>query len=75
MMTTLGPMLCLALARNISGQASRSELDRLSDPVKKLASHYPQAKQWLETAITDPSLSESSLKLETKLMLVKKVIR
>ncbi|KAF4587558.1 Armadillo-type fold protein [Ophiocordyceps camponoti-floridani] len=33
-MQTLGPMLAQSLARNIGGNASRSELDKLSEPLK-----------------------------------------
>ncbi|KAF4504396.1 hypothetical protein G6O67_008335 [Ophiocordyceps sinensis] len=37
-MEALGPLLTQSLARNIGGNASRSELDKLSEPVKKLVS-------------------------------------
>jgi hypothetical protein len=75
MMRTLGPMLSQALARNIGGQASRSELAKLSEPVKKLVSCYPQSKNWLETAFEDPEASGPNVTREDRSLFVKKLIR
>ncbi|KAH8170791.1 hypothetical protein LIA77_09572 [Sarocladium implicatum] len=74
MMRTLGPMLSQALARNIGGQASRSELAKLSEPVKKLVSCYPQSKNWLETAFEDPEASGPNVTREDRSLFVKKLI-
>lgn len=52
-MTTLGPLFCRALVRNIGGHASRSELDKLADPLKRLVTQQPGAQGWLQAALMD----------------------
>ncbi|KAK0738570.1 armadillo-type protein [Schizothecium vesticola] len=52
-MTTLGPLFCRALVRNIGGHASRSELDKLADPLKRLVTQQPGAQAWLQRALLD----------------------
>lgn len=73
-MDTLGPMLSQSLMRNIGGNASRSELDRLSEPLKKLAGRYPLAKHWLQYAVDDYSFPSSKVNAEQKTLFVKKII-
>jgi hypothetical protein len=51
----LGPMLAEALIYNIGGQAARSELDKLSDPLKKLVTRQVRSKSWLEAALSGNS--------------------
>jgi hypothetical protein len=75
MMQTLGPMLCQALAKNINGHASRSELGKLSEPVKKLVTCYPQSKGWLDTAFARPESTGASISAEERSLFVKKIIR
>jgi hypothetical protein len=74
-MNTLGPLLGQSLARNIGGNASRSELDKLSEPIKRLVSHYPSAKDWLGAGLEDPSFPSSKVTSEEKALFVKKLIR
>jgi hypothetical protein len=71
----LGPLLTRSLAQNIGGNASRSELDKLSDPLKKLVVQHPRVKQWLEAALLDPSFPSTKVTAEDKSMFVKKVIK
>ncbi|KAH7308240.1 armadillo-type protein [Stachybotrys elegans] len=73
-MDMLGPMLCQSLARNIGGNASRSELDKLSEPLKKLVNRYPKAKDWLHLGLTDPSFPSQKVSLDQKTFFIKKVI-
>lgn len=74
-MDTLGPALAVCLARNLGGGASRSELDKLSEPLKKLVSRYPKAKQWLEAGLSDPSFPSTRVSDQEKSIFVKKLIR
>jgi len=74
-MVTLGPLLAQSLARNFGGNASRSELDKLSEPLKKLVSRHAGAKDWLQTALNDGSFPSSKVSAEQKSAFVKKVIR
>lgn len=74
-MEMLGPLLSQSLARNIGGAASRSELDKLSEPLKKLVNRYPKAKEWLEGGLSHPTFPSSKVTPEDKSMFVKKLIR
>lgn len=74
-MNTLGPLLCQCLARNIGGNASRSELDKLSEPLKRLINRHMKAKEWLEAALNHPSFPSTKVSQTEKAMFVKKVAR
>jgi hypothetical protein len=52
-MSHLGPLLAQSLIRNIGGHAARRELDKLSEPLKKLVVLRPEAGGWLERALLD----------------------
>ncbi|XMA12621.1 hypothetical protein WAI453_005412 [Rhynchosporium graminicola] len=68
----LGPHLAQALIYNISGQAARSELEKLSDPIKKLVVRQMHAKAWFEAALFDASFpSEKVTTGEKKVFLAK----
>ena len=73
--STLGPYLGQSLTNNIGGFASRSELDKLSEPLKKLVSRYPSAKSWLEAGLNDPTFPSSKVTAEDKSMFLKKILR
>ncbi|KID69796.1 importin 13, partial [Metarhizium hybridum] len=73
-MGTLGPLLARSLARNIGGRASRSELDRLSEPIKRLVNCYPLAKEWLQSGLGHTSFPSSKVTEEQKALFVKKVV-
>lgn len=74
-MNTLGPLLGKTIARNIGGNASRSELDKLSEPIKKLVSYYPSAKDWLGSGLNDSTFPSSKVTLDQKSLFVKQLIR
>ncbi|KAK2612940.1 member of the karyopherin-beta [Conoideocrella luteorostrata] len=74
-MEMLGPLLAQSLARNIGGRASRSELDRLSEPIKKLINRYPMAKMWLQAGLNHTSFPSDKVTSEQKSLFVKKLIR
>lgn len=60
---------------NIGGNASRSELDKLSDPLKKLVVQHHRAQQWLESALCDPSFPSTQVSQGDKSMFLKKIIK
>ncbi|ETS75674.1 hypothetical protein PFICI_12618 [Pestalotiopsis fici W106-1] len=70
----LGPILAHTLIQNIGGKAARSELDKLSDPLKKLVVQHAHAKQWLETALNDASFPSDKVSHDEKALFLKKVI-
>ncbi|KAM5353749.1 hypothetical protein ACJ41O_000399 [Fusarium nematophilum] len=73
-MQMLGPLLSQSLARNIGGNASRSELDKLSEPLKKLVVRYPMAKNWLESGLAHESFPSTRVSAEDKALFLKKII-
>ncbi|KAI1781451.1 ARM repeat-containing protein [Hypoxylon cercidicola] len=73
-MTYLGPQLSRSLIQNIGGRASRSELDKLSDPLKKLVTQHVNARQWLEAALQDPAFPSDKVLPEDKILFLKKII-
>ncbi|KAI0013939.1 armadillo-type protein [Xylariaceae sp. FL0662B] len=73
-MSHLGPQLSQSLVQNIGGKASRSELDKLSDPLKKLVVQHVQARQWLEAALNDPSFPSDKVSTDDKALFLKKII-
>ena len=59
-MQNYGLGLTRALMQGIGGEAARSELDTLSDPLKKMIHKQLRAKQWLTDAlICDDSKSQA----------------
>ena len=71
----LGPAVSRCLMKGIGGDASRSELDKLSDPLKKLVTSHVAAPSWLEAALLDPLFPGTRLSLEEKTRFLKKIIR
>ncbi|KAK1979492.1 armadillo-type protein [Colletotrichum cereale] len=72
--TQLGPLLARSIVRNIGGNASRSELDRLSEPLKKMVNHHAKARIWLEQALYDPSFPGQQLSSDEKALFLRKII-
>ncbi len=73
-MNHLGPLFAQTLVQNIGGNASRSELDRLSDPLKKLVVSQASAQAWLEGALFHESFPSTQVTPEEKMMFLKKII-
>lgn len=74
-MAEMGPSVTLSLIRNVGGNSSRSELDKLTDPLKKLASSHPSAQSWIQTALFHPSFPSKNVSDKEKTMFLRKVIR
>ncbi|KAK2000503.1 hypothetical protein LX36DRAFT_654334 [Colletotrichum falcatum] len=72
--TQLGPLLAQSIIRNIGGNASRSELDRLSEPLKKMVNHHAKARIWLEQALYDSSFTGQQLSGDEKALFLRKII-
>jgi hypothetical protein len=70
----IGPLLALSLARSIGGNASRSELDKLSEPLKKLIARQPMSRVWLEAAMADESFPSPNVSAADKALFLKKII-
>ncbi|KAI9706826.1 MAG: hypothetical protein M1820_004797 [Bogoriella megaspora] len=55
-----GPALVAAIVHQITGQASRSDLDFIYDPIKKIIMAGPGAKVWFEQALADNSVVDEN---------------
>ncbi|KAI0874727.1 armadillo-type protein [Hypoxylon argillaceum] len=73
-MSHFGPQLSQSLIQNIGGRASRSDLDKLSDPLKKLVVQHAHASKWLEAALNDPSFPSDKVSTEDKSLFLKRVV-
>ncbi|PQE11948.1 hypothetical protein CJF31_00000059 [Rutstroemia sp. NJR-2017a BVV2] len=70
----LGPLLAQALIYNIGGAAARSELDKLSDPLKKLVVSQVRAKSWLEAALREGNFPSDQVDDKEKMVFLTKII-
>jgi len=70
----LGPFLAQALVYNVSGNAARSELDKITDPLKKLIVWQVRAKTWLETALFESNGQESKVGESERRIFLQKII-
>ncbi|CAD6563862.1 MAG: hypothetical protein ASARMPREDX12_000112 [Alectoria sarmentosa] len=70
-----GPQLCHILVRNIGGEAARSELDVLAEPLKKLVFAQPQAKVWLSNALSSEDFPSQKVGSTEKRVWLQKILR
>lgn len=74
MLHQLGPLLAQALVYNVGGMAARSELDKISDPLKKLVLQV-RSKSWLDVALRSDSFPSDKVTEKEKNAFLQKVIR
>jgi hypothetical protein len=75
LVTSTGPALTRSIIFNIGGNASRSELDKITEPLKKLIANQARAKAWIEQALADASFPGMRISTQDKSMFVKRIIR
>lgn len=74
-MAHLGPHLARSLVHNIGGNAARSELDKVCEPLKKLVALRPEAHAWLERALLDETFPGAArVSVEERGVFLRKVI-
>ncbi len=73
-MLQLGPVISHSLVHNFGGNAARSQLDKLSDPLKRLVVQHVNTRHWLEAALNDPSFPGEKATPADKSTFLKKVI-
>ncbi|KAL8710953.1 MAG: hypothetical protein Q9220_004552 [cf. Caloplaca sp. 1 TL-2023] len=56
-----GPQATAAIVNNIAGEAARSELERLAEPLRKMVFAQPKAKQWLSSALFSNAFPSSKV--------------
>lgn len=74
-MMEYGPLLSQALMRNIGGEAARSELDVIAEPLKKMIFKHPNAKAWLNEALFSDAFPSQSVGPEEKRIWLQKVMK
>jgi hypothetical protein len=71
----LGPLLAKALVYNIGGNAARSELDRLSEPLKKLVVRQVRSQSWLEAALLGDDFPSDKVTTAERRAFLSRIIR
>ncbi len=74
-MDHFGPALAHALIRNIGGAGSRSELDFIAEPVKRMITRQTQAKIWMENALMGPDFPSSKVSDAEKKRFLQQIVR
>lgn len=70
-----GPLVCQVLVHNIAGEASRSELDVLAEPLKKIVFSQQSAKAWLSDALNGDTFPSQKVNEAEKRMWLIKIVR
>lgn len=70
-----GPGLSLALIVSIGGEAARSELDILAEPLKRLVKAQARAKQWLSNALEHQDFPSQIVTPADKRIWLQKIIK
>ncbi len=74
-MAHLGPLLAQSLVQNFGGNASRSELDKLCEPLKKLVVQHVRSQAWLEHALMSPLFPSDRVSTGDRTVFLKKIMR
>lgn len=73
-MDAYGPPLCQILVNKIAGEASRSELDVLVEPLKRTVFSQPSAKSWLSMALYNDNFPSQRVDGVAKRMWLTKIM-
>ena len=60
---------------NIGGNASRSELDKISEPLRKLVVAQVRSKSWLDAALRGDAFDTDKVTMKDKLVFLQKVMK
>lgn len=70
-----GPQVIQVVIHNISGEAARSELETLADPLRKMVVDQTQAKQWISDALFSSSFPSPKVGVAEKRVWLQQVMR
>ena len=70
-----GPLVCQILVNKFAGEASRSELDELAEPLKKMVFCQPSAKMWLSNALNGDNFPSQKVGRPEKSVWLQKIMR
>ncbi|KAI9669603.1 MAG: hypothetical protein M1831_007299 [Alyxoria varia] len=71
---SFGEKITTCLINCFGGDASRSELDRLSTPFRELVGRYPTARTWIERALAAPEFPSQGVENKDKRMFAQQVL-
>lgn len=74
-MEHFGHLLAQALVYNIGGNAARSELDKLADPLKKIVVAQARSKKWLEAALLGEGFPSQNVSEKEKMVFLQKITK
>lgn len=70
-----GPQVTQVIIHNIGGEAARSELEILADPLRKMVFAQPSAKQWISDALFGSAFPSSKVSDGEKRIWLQQVIK
>lgn len=74
-MKEYGPQLSHAVIMGVGGQALRSDLDTLAEPLKALVTCQPKAKTWLTDALSSETFPSKNVGPTEKRMWLQKILK
>ncbi|KAI9843453.1 MAG: hypothetical protein M1837_006299 [Sclerophora amabilis] len=72
---SLGPELAHILIFNVGGNAARSELDIISEPLKKMVFRQPRSRMWLEKALFSRDFPSDKVAAPEKRRFLQKIMK
>ena len=70
-----GPLVAEIVVNKIAGLASRSELDELAEPLKKMVFFQPSAKVWLMDALHSDKFPSQRVNPAEKAVWLQKIMK
>lgn len=74
-MQEYGPQLSHAVIMAVGGQALRSDLDTLAEPLKALVTCQPKAKTWLADALSSETFPSKIIGPTEKRIWLQKILK
>lgn len=74
-MEEYGPQLSHAVIMGVGGQALRSDLDTLAEPLKALVTGQPKAKTWLADALSGENFPSKNVGPTEKRIWLQKILK
>ena len=69
-----GPQVCHILVQKFGGEAARSELDALAEPLKKMIFAQPHAKVWLSDALSSEDFPSQKVDMSERRLWLQRII-
>ncbi|KAM7199107.1 Armadillo-type fold [Naviculisporaceae sp. PSN 640] len=70
----LGPLVAQTLVDNVGGDAYRSEIVKVGEPLRKLIMNHVHAQQWLQAALFREDFPATNIGADAKMLFLKKIV-